>query len=177
MKSGVILLLVLLLVGCKQEKQEGDNQDIAEAQTSSSVPIYNFDQLEPLLQLDDDTVHVVNFWATWCKPCIKELPQFEALKSSYNNQEVDVLLVSLDFKEQLESQLLPFIKKRNIKSPVVFLDDPKGNTWIPKVDPDWSGAIPATIIYKNDRAVFFERSFEEGELEQEVLKFINNEST
>ena len=118
----------------------------------------------------------MNFWATWCKPCVKELPAFEQLRENYSDKNVKVVLASLDFPDKVESQVLPFIKNKNLQSEVVLLDDPDGNTWIPNVSPDWSGAIPATIFLQNGKRKFFEQSFTYESLEKEVQTFINQQS-
>lgn len=143
-----------------------------EVTENDEIEVYNFNQLELLLNEDKDQIYVVNFWATWCKPCIQELPYFEALQNNYKS-DVRVILVSLDFPNKLESQLIPFVNEHAIQSQVVLLDDPHENEWIPKVDTTWSGAIPATLILDGDKRKFYERSFSEEELEDEILKFKN----
>jgi len=82
-------------------------------------------------------------------------------------------LVSLDFPDKIESQLIPFVTKRKLKSEVVLLDDPNANEWIPKVDETWTGAIPATIIFSKDKRKFYEQSFTYEELENELQTIIN----
>ncbi|NCA85738.1 MAG: redoxin domain-containing protein [Clostridia bacterium] len=144
----------------------------AQAQPDAQVPVYDYEGLQPLLQKQNDTTYVVNFWATWCKPCVAELPAFEEMHSKYRNQKVKVLLVSLDFVKNYHSRLLPFIADKKIQSQVVMLNDPRSNEWIDKVSPQWSGAIPATLIYRNDQRKFYERSFTADELDTELLKFI-----
>jgi len=132
----------------------------------------NYSTLEKEILSDKNTVYVVNFWATWCAPCVKELPHFEQLNSE--NKNIKVVLVSLDFKNQFESKLLPFLKKKSIKSEVVFLADIDYNTWLPMVDKDWSGSIPATLIIKNGKKFFVEKMFSNyGELNDYVNKIIN----
>jgi len=132
----------------------------------------NYSTLEKEILSDKNTVYVVNFWATWCAPCVKELPHFEQLNSE--NKNIKVVLVSLDFKNQFESKLLPFLKKKSIKSEVVFLSDTNYNTWLPMVDKDWSGSIPATLIIKNGDKFFVEKMFSNyGELNDYVNKIIN----
>ena len=121
-----------------------------------------------MLHQEGSKTYVVNFWATWCAPCIKELPYFEALNK---NQNIDVLLVSLDFPQHKESRLLPFIKKNQLQSKVVHLDDSNENFWINAIDTTWSGAIPATIIYNNQKRGFYERLFTQKELETLVESF------
>ena len=125
--------------------------------------------IEKTVLNDKNTTYVVNFWATWCAPCVKELPHFEQLNSE--NKKVKVVLVSLDFKDQYEAKLLPFIKKKNIKSEVVLLTDKDYNTWLPTVDKDWSGSIPATLIVKNGKKVFVEKMFTSYE---ELDQFVNS---
>lgn len=178
----ILLLLVfpVFLGACKEEKSAVKQtteatQTTSEAKASpgtAKVPVYKFDEFEPLLNKDDGKIYVVNFWATWCKPCIKELPYFETIAAKYADQNVEVLLVSIDFPKLLEKQVIPFIEKNQIKSPVVLLDDTGANEWIPKVDESWSGAIPATVIYKGDEREFYEQSFTLEELEQELNTFL-----
>jgi len=129
----------------------------------------NYLSLEKAVLNDKNTTEVVNFWATWCAPCIKELPYFEKLNSE--NKQVKVVLVSLDFKNQFESKLVPFLKKKSIKSEVVLLTDKDYNSWLPKVDNEWSGSIPATLIIKNGKKTFAERVFSDYE---ELNQFVNS---
>ena len=128
--------------------------------------------LKSFLNKKDDTVYVVNFWATWCAPCVKELPYFETLNQDYANKNVKVLLVSLDFPHLYDSKLKPFIEKKKLQSKVIALDDVDMNTWIPQVHESWSGLLPATLIYKNDDSKFFEQSFTYEALENEVKQFL-----
>ena len=139
---------------------------------SRTIISYDFEGLQPLLTKNNDSTYVINFWATWCKPCIKEMPYFEKLSTTYASDKVKVVFVSLDFPDKLEKQVIPFIEKNNIQSQVVLLDDPDANSWIPRVSDDWSGAIPATIIYNKSTRRFFERSFTFEELEKEVQSIL-----
>lgn len=162
------LIVVLLLISCK-----GGNQDIVSSvQVEEENPFVTVDYegLEAYLEASEADVHVVNFWATWCKPCVKELPYFETIQKQYGDEDVKVILVSLDFPDQVE-RLTHFIEKRNIQSEVVFLDDGDANSWIPKIDVSWSGAIPVTIIYNDEKRSFYERSFTYEELEKELKLF------
>lgn len=142
-------------------------------QEDIKVASYNYEGLEAFLKKKNDTIYVINFWATWCAPCIKELPHFENIGKKYANNKVKVILVSLDFPKKVESNLIPYIKRKQLQSEVIHLDDPDANSWIEKVNEKWSGAIPATIIYKNDSYSFYEQSFTFEELEKEVLIKIN----
>lgn len=140
----------------------------------STIRVLNFQELQPLLQLENDTIYVVNFWATWCAPCIKEIAYFEQLSQKYRDKNVKVLMVSLDFPDQLQTRLIPFIEKENMKNEVVLLDDPNSNHWIPLVDRKWTGAIPATLIYGKDFRKFYQQEFTFSELEEIVLPLVSN---
>jgi thiol-disulfide isomerase/thioredoxin len=134
---------------------------------------YDFNGFENQLHQDNDSIYVINFWATWCAPCVKELPYYEKLNSEYKGKKVKVLLVSLDMKKQVETALLPFIKKKKLKSEVIHLHDPNADAWISKVDPSWTGALPATVIYSKGKRKFYEQTFTYEQLENEVKQFIN----
>lgn len=173
-----ILTIIILLVACKEDKATSivENQEKKSSEPSAkeiTLDVYDFEGLEKLLYTQSNKTFVVNFWATWCKPCVKELPYFEQLRANYQDKNVELLLVSLDFPNKYESQLKPFIKEHNIQSKVVALDDPDMNTWIPKVDENWTGAIPATIIFNKNKRKFFEQSFTYETLENELKSFLN----
>ena len=136
--------------------------------SKNEVTSLSYDELKPMLFQKENKTYVVNFWATWCAPCVKELPYFEAINQNLN---VDVLLVSLDFPKHKESRLLPFIKKHQLQSKVVHLDDANENFWINAIDSTWSGAIPATLIYNQNKRMFYEQSFTEDELNQIINTF------
>lgn len=100
--------------------------------------------------LDEKTegIHVINFWATWCKPCVEEMPHFLTLKEAFSS-EITFTFVSLDFPENL-SKLIDLSKKLGIAEDVVLLSDENANSWIDQVDGKWSGALPMTIMKKGD---------------------------
>ena len=161
-KTSIFIFLLLAgLISCKKE----------EAQILS-VKTYTFNELKPLLEKNDGKTYIINFWATWCAPCVKELPYFEKINQEYSDKNVEVLLVSLDFPKQVEKKLIPFINKRKLKSEVVLLNDINENVWIKAIDESWSGAIPATIIYNKNNRKFYEQSFDYRTLKNELLTFL-----
>lgn len=180
----VASVFFVILFGCKPNNEKAGNKEVAEESVENSgelvsnsaevvVETYDFKGFEKYLNFKDDKIYVINFWATWCKPCVEELPHFEELYQNYKDKNVEVILVSLDFPKKIDKTLIPFIKKNNIKSKVILLDDPKQNDWIPLVDENWSGAIPATVIYNKNSKGFYEQSFNYEQLEEQLNKFLN----
>lgn len=172
----IIVCVLVVLTSCKNEKNYNQlvlaDIELATLAVNQDLEIYDYDGLKPLINKKDGKVHVVNFWATWCAPCVKELPYFETINQNYKSEGVEVLLVSLDFPSKYNTNLKPFIKKRQLKSKVVAFDDKNQNRWIPAINEDWSGALPATIIYNNDKRQFYEKSFTLEELETELKQFL-----
>jgi thiol-disulfide isomerase/thioredoxin len=131
------------------------------------VPVYSFDQLEPVLNKRNDTTYVINFWATWCKPCVKEIPDLMKANQNFKDQKFKMILVSMDFDTHLRTKVIPFINEQNIDTDVILLNDSKQHEWIEKVNNRWSGAIPITILFNKD--FYF---FREGEITFEELNEI-----
>ncbi len=137
---------------------------------SQNVAIIKITDLEKRIKNNSDTTYIINFWATWCAPCVKELPDFDSINTVYKNKKIKVILVSMDFKEDLKTKLLPFIKTKKLKSEVLLLDELNGNYFIPKVSEQWSGAIPATLIINNQKQInhFFEKKVTYEFLKSEI---------
>jgi len=135
-------------------------------------PIASFGQQAQLVRFSEaeqywknghaDTLLIVNFWATWCKPCVEELPYFEQIQQEYAHKKVKVIFMSLDYPDVLESRVNPFIINKKLKSEVWLMQESNPNDWIDSVDTGWSGAIPATLIVKPDGTYtgFYEESLD-----------------
>lgn len=136
----------------------------------STTEIVQRDYLATLMENPaTEKVQVINFWATWCAPCVEELPAFVSIDEW---DDVEVILISLDDAANKDDLVDPFLKKHEITSIVKLLDDPYAAEWIPMVDQHWDGAIPATLIQKGNKKTFYNKSFTAEELEEEVSKFL-----
>ena len=140
--------------------------------SEDAIEVVDFEGMYSKIDLSVDKTYVINFWATWCAPCVKELPHFEEVNNEYKNKNTEVILVSLDFPSQIESKLKPYLKKNKIKSRVILLDDSKMSSWIPKVSEQWDGGIPATLIVNSSNYNFYPKPFEKEELIAEINKVI-----
>lgn len=142
---------------------------------AQEVEVIKYEALLDKINQPTDQLIVVNFWATWCGPCVEEMPNFvEVYEANKNNPNFKMLLVSMDRVKQLD-KVKQFIKEYNINAEVVLLDDNKRmNEWIPKIDTSWSGNIPVTVLYKNgEKAHFVGAELEKNELEQLINTYMN----
>ena len=139
---------------------------------SQKVMIIKADELYRIIESPSKKLQILNFWATWCKPCIEELPEFEQMNTEEN---VEVHLISLDPINILENRVKPFIRKKKLHSKLYLLDENDYDSIINRVDKHWSGAIPATIIKKPNekRYSFYEKKFETGELYKTIQMILN----
>lgn len=139
---------------------------LTEAVPAQDVKKIKADELEKFI-LESKGPLIVNMWATWCKPCIEELPYFLEEAKKHQKDSVQLILVSLDFKETYPQKVIAFAKKKDITVPIRWLDETDADYFCPKVDPKWSGAIPATLFINNKTGY---RHFVEEQLSHERLK-------
>jgi thiol-disulfide isomerase/thioredoxin len=132
-------------------------------------------ELEKIIA-ESKTPLIVNLWATWCKPCVEEIPYFQQEAAAHKPDSVQLILVSLDFKEAYPAAISRFAGKMKITANIVWLNETNADYFCPKIDPKWSGAIPATLFInnKNGYRKFAEQQLSHGELQQEIRALLNN---
>ncbi|WP_207426399.1 TlpA disulfide reductase family protein [Pedobacter sp. SYSU D00535] len=125
-------------------------------------------ELNKRMETGKDTTYVLNFWATWCAPCIKEMPHFEKLQTTYAANPVKVIFLSLDFKSKLESNVKPLVKRLGLKNEVYLVDKKSEQEFIDQINKDWEGAIPATVFVNKSKGLwqFYQKEFSYEELEK-----------
>ena len=139
----------------------------AMAAKSQSIELIKMEDLQKVISASSTPrIQVVNFWATWCAPCIKELPLFERLNESREDVTVSLVSVDMDLDPDTD-KVYRFVARKKLKSNVYILNEEDPNTWIDKIDKNWSGAIPATLIINptNGKRKFVEKELKDGDLE------------
>lgn len=140
---------------------------------AQQAQVIKLPQLQELMDAKTDHIKVINFWATWCAPCVKEMPLFEKL--GQERPDVKVTLVSMDLDlDPNPEKVHKFVARKKIQSQVLILDETNPNSWIDKVDKNWSGALPATIIIngKTGQRKFIEKELHEGDLEKLIAEVL-----
>ena len=130
--------------------------------------------LQTIISTRSEKIQIINFWATWCAPCVKEVPLFERLNQE--NKAVDVTLVSMDYDlDPNPEKVYRFIARKKLQSKVVILTEKNPNDWIDKIDKNWSGALPATLVLntKTGKRKFVEKELHEGDLEKLIEEVRN----
>lgn len=135
------------------------------------VQLITVDKMDERVKQGRDTTYIINFWATWCAPCIKELPYFERLQDEMRDEKLKVLLVSVDFRSQLEKRVIPFVKRHKLRNEVFLLDEQDQQEYIDRISKEWSGAIPATLFVKGKNEKFIEKEFTYPQLLSEYKNF------
>ncbi len=158
-----LFLLFLSVTACQSKEKDNPLQlsesELQELEENGFITYQTFEEIAPILELESDYTYVINFWATWCKPCIEEMPYLETLHENFKDEQVKVVLVSLDFKKDIDKKFRSFLKERDLEPTVALLLDSKYNDWIDRVSPEWDGAIPATIVYNKDKKIFYGEQF------------------
>jgi thiol-disulfide isomerase/thioredoxin len=136
-------------------------------QSDLKFKIIQQSDLNKIIQKNKKDIKIINFWATWCVPCVKELPIFEKI----NDENIQVHLISLDFKTNYETKVSNMIDKKNLKSAVYWLNESDLNSFYPTIDKNWKGSIPATlIVFPNGKTKFHQGSLDEESLNKLLEK-------
>ena len=141
----LIINIVFVIASC-QPKDVDHNETIE--------TFAEFSELQSMIDSDEGTLWVINFWATSCPPCIKEMPHFNELEEEFQDENLKILLVSLDRAKDLETRVYPFVAKHAITPEVFLLEDQNYSAWTDEVDPSWYGALPATLIIQGESRNF-----------------------
>lgn len=141
--------------------------------TAQDIPKWKVNQLDSIIQKAEKPT-IINFWATFCVPCIEELPYFQKAAQQWDSAGLELVLVSLDLDDAYPKKIKDFTKRFKITAPVAFLDETNADLFCPVVDKSWSGAIPATLFINNKTGYrhFVEDQLTEAQLQQEIKKLL-----
>ncbi len=149
----IIVLSIILMTAVSSRAQD--------------INLVSLESLNQLIEKPDNKLKVINFWASWCRPCIMEMPHFEAIDKT----KATVYFVTLDHPQDI-AKAQRMVEKNGIKSKVLLLNEKDADKYISAINEDWSGAIPATLfVDARGRKYFHEKAFDKPELENFVKKY------
>lgn len=156
-------LFALTIVSCKKEADKTTefnavNDSISNASQKPAPIMASLKSLDPkqttdFLQTKNDTLYVTNFFATWCGPCVREIPHFKDKIKELKGQPVKITFISLDTKEVWNSEVPTFVDKQGIRENTILLDGGSlDETFFKNNFKEWKGdAIPFTYMRKGDK--------------------------
>jgi thiol-disulfide isomerase/thioredoxin len=161
MKDLKKLLLLLAAVVCFNVSQAQD------------IPKWKLQDMKDAISNAEQPT-IFNFWATFCKPCLEEMPYFQELTKKYEKDGVKLVLVSLDMSDAYPKKIQSVASKFKITNQITFLDETNADLFCPAVDPSWSGSIPASLFINNKTGYrkFFEDQLSKETLEKQIREMI-----
>lgn len=152
MKPMLFLLLFLSLCSVNADAQ--------------NIRLITSDELELRLKNGKDSTYVINFWATWCAPCVKEIPGFEKLQHEFSGQKLNVILLSVDNKSKVNSAVAAFVKRHKLSNEVLVANERDPKDYISKIEKSWTGSLPSTLIVNTSKNIrqSYEKQFTYNEL-------------
>ena len=148
---GYLILVFTGGPGCRPKEPQqpasvGASVDAARNQVGPVVPV---DQagLKNLVKERNGKILFLNIWATWCAPCVEEFPDLIKLARSYPESQVEVVGISADYPDEVESKILPFIRRQNVPFRIYVAKFDHQEDFINSVDSSWSGALPASLVF------------------------------
>ncbi len=145
----------------------------ASGQTGPAIQKVKIKDLEDIIAHSDHPL-IVNFWATFCAPCNREIPYFQASIARYKDQRVELVLVSLDLPDYYPAKIAGFARSRGYTSRIVWLDETNADYFCPRVDPHWMGGIPSSLFINNKTHYrrFFDRQLTEPQVDPEIREML-----
>ncbi len=114
------------------------------------MPLNKVDDVKALMDASKGKVVLLNFWATWCKPCIKEFPELVKLYNNYKDKGFTIVFISADVPEEIKTKVVPFLKTQGVDFLTYYNGFDNPEDLINFIDKNWQGAIPSTYIYDKD---------------------------
>ncbi len=160
MRNYFIVSLLLILITdsiCAEEKKSEKNTVINDL---------TIGKIETLLSERKQGLTIINLWATWCPPCVAELPHFGNIYKQYSDKDVRLYLINIEGKQAKDSVLKPFLQKNPLPCHVYLLEDGGPEELEKVLKTELSGALPITIIYNSDGKIV--KKFEDSITENDI---------
>jgi thiol-disulfide isomerase/thioredoxin len=146
---------------------------VSSVQAQPAIQKIKITDLESYIAGSDHPL-IINFWATFCVPCNKEIPYFQSTVARHKDQGVELILVSLDLPDYYPAKIDAFARKQGYTAKILWLNETDADYFCPRVDPHWTGGIPSSLFIDNKTHYrrFFDRQLTEPQVEPEIKKMM-----
>jgi len=140
---------------------------------SQTIKKVKVTEVEEYIKNSDHPI-VLNCWATWCAPCVEEIPYFMETVKKYSDQKVELVLMSLDFASSYPNKIIDLIKRKHFEATFLWLNETNADYFCPKIDPKWDGTLPSTLYIdpKTGYRKFFGRPMTDRQIDLEVGRLV-----
>jgi len=122
--------------------------------------------LKKLRQSDSSKLRLINFWATWCGPCVTEFPELVQINRMYRHRDFEMVTVAANYPDE-QKQVLGFLQKQHASNKNLLFGDRDKYKLMEAFDKDWTGALPYTLLLSPTGAVLYKQ---QGEIDALELK-------
>jgi thiol-disulfide isomerase/thioredoxin len=148
----IILLILISFISCTEKTHDKEQNTIIDKSVQQRKLIQHVDSigksgLEQLITNRKGKTLFLNIWATWCVPCIEEFPDIVKLSEKFKNSDLEVIGISVDYPDEVNTKIVPFLLKQKVPYKVYVSDFKKDEDLINTLNVKWSGALPATFIF------------------------------
>jgi thiol-disulfide isomerase/thioredoxin len=142
---------------------------------ADDVPTVTADGLDALIKSHAGSAVVVNFWATWCPPCLREFPDIIAFYNEHHADGIEVIAVSMNAPDEIDD-IHEFLTRFAPPFPV-YLAAAQDEAFYAGVLEGWYGEMPTTVIYdpSGKRAFVHKKALTHEELADDVLGLLPGE--
>ncbi len=132
--------------------------------------------LKALRQNKTDKVILVNFWATWCGPCVTEFPELITINRMFRHRAFELVTVAANYPDE-EKEVLRFLKQQQASNRNLLFGTPEKYRLIEAFDPNWNGAIPYTLLLAPGGEVLYREqgSIDPLEIKRAIVKALKED--
>jgi len=159
-----LILFISIITYGQTYRTTQENLDVSEI---------TIDELNDIIKKREGKALLINIWATWCVPCKEEFPDLINFSKKYGEQ-IELIGISIDYPDEVESKIKPFLQRLRPNFINYVNVESDAEKFINNLNPDWSGAIPATFFYDSEgkQFLFYEGKLSFEEFENKALQMI-----
>ncbi len=149
-RAAFYVFCLVVITGCGDAVAPSTAEPSPETGVETKTPevtLATAEEIAQRLEAEKGKVVVVNFWATWCPPCVKEMPELVAFYEAHAGEELTFLSYTVDHPSTIGEAVMPFIEDQGLPFPVYVVNEPNPDPLMALLGGEFNGAVPATFVY------------------------------